>query len=239
MTRPLALGMALVAVLLLVACANAGGLLVARFAARQTEFGIRVAIGAGRARLARQLFVEALLLAMLAACRRAAHRPRRGTDARQRDPVWLRSRRVRRALRLAAGLLHGGDVNRGGADCRRAFAAARAAERSLGGAERRTRGRSSADRRATDVLIAAQIGCSLLLLVAAAAMGRTLINLESRQSRLRPIGRDRLHRRCECGADHPLAGVAGLFRRLYDGLAGHARSRTGSRWRTSACSRRA
>ena len=50
--RPLALGLALVAVLLIVACANTGGLLVARFAARQTEFGIRVAIGAGRARLA-------------------------------------------------------------------------------------------------------------------------------------------------------------------------------------------
>ena len=49
---------------MIVACANTGGLLVARFAARRTEFGVRIAIGAGHGRLARQLIVEALLLAL-------------------------------------------------------------------------------------------------------------------------------------------------------------------------------
>ena len=44
----------LVGVLLLVACANTAGLLLSRFVARQTEFGVRAAIGAGRGRLARQ-----------------------------------------------------------------------------------------------------------------------------------------------------------------------------------------
>ena len=64
--RPIVLGLLLVAVLMVIACANTGGLLVARFAARRTEFGIRIAIGAGHGRLMRQLIVEALLLATLA-----------------------------------------------------------------------------------------------------------------------------------------------------------------------------
>jgi len=61
--RPLWLGLALVAVVMLVACANTGGLLLSRFAARRGEFGVRIALGAGRWRLARQLFLEALVLA--------------------------------------------------------------------------------------------------------------------------------------------------------------------------------
>ena len=60
------LGLVLVAVLMVVACANTGGLLVARFAARRTEFGVRIAIGAGHGRLVRQLIVEALMLAVAA-----------------------------------------------------------------------------------------------------------------------------------------------------------------------------
>ena len=59
-------GLVLVGVLMMVACANTGGLLVARFAARRTEFGVRIAIGAGHGRLVRQLIVEALMLAVLA-----------------------------------------------------------------------------------------------------------------------------------------------------------------------------
>ena len=189
--KPLLSVMAMVALVLLIACSNLAGLLAARGAARQREYGIRLAIGASRGQLLRQ---SARRGARLFARRRRPRAGRRHVDvgcppedlSARRRPA--RSRRPDRPPRdsLRRGAL---------AVCRRLLWVAptlRAARLdpapTLGDAGR---GSSSAGRdalRFRQWLVTAQVAFTLVLLVAAGLFVRTLQNLGRVDLGLKPDG---------------------------------------------------
>ena len=165
--------MAMVGLVLLIACANVAGLLLVRAAGRQREIAVRLAVGASRARVVRQLLVESLLLsaAGCAAGLLAAHWASGLLNVfvpRTPYPVGFDSGLDARSIGFAMALSAAAAVLAG-------FVPALRASRPDLIVTLKTTSASTTGRRGRlrQVLVAAQVALSLVLLVAASLFTRS------------------------------------------------------------------
>jgi predicted permease len=177
--RPLLILMVTVALVLLIACVNIANLLLARAATRRKEIAVRLAVGAGRFRLIRQLLTESVLLATLGGvagllfahwCSRAllAYLPRENRAALDL-PLDARVLGFTLAVSILTGLLFG------------LAPAWQATKLDLTASlkDQTGAGASRSRLRLNKLLVVAQVALSLFLLVGAGLFARSLRNLRT------------------------------------------------------------
>ena len=176
-SQPLKILMAIVALVLLIACANIANLLLARSTARARELAMRQALGAQRMRIIRQLLTESLLLALaggalgiafaVGASRILLNMISRGSDAVPLDvSLNLRLLAFTFAVTVCTAVLFG------------TLPALRATRLQLVESLTSGRGASSPGRTPlAKILVVSQVALSLVLMVGACLFLRTLVNL--------------------------------------------------------------
>ncbi len=176
-SKPLHMLMAIVGIVLLIACANVGSLLLARATARKAEISLRMALGANRWRIVRQLVTESMLLAAIGgAC---------GVMLAQWGVVILVNLVAKESpldtrpdagvlaftvgISIVAGLLFG------------LVPAVRASKTDLASAvKEKSRTRSRFGRLGlSSAMVVLQVGLSMVLLTGAGLFARSLLNLQN------------------------------------------------------------
>jgi putative ABC transport system permease protein len=174
---------------LLVACANVAGVLLARGLARRSEMALRAALGGSRSRLVRQLLTESLILSALGLAlalgvASAGVRLIRSSvppDITQWVAGWSEIRLDARALAVAAGLAL---VTALATGLRPALTAARLSQ--SGALRHGARGSAAGGGHRRAFIVVTQMALSLVLLVAAASMLRGFGRLSERYDSLEP-----------------------------------------------------
>jgi predicted permease len=177
--KPLWLLLGLAGLVLLIAASNLGNLMLARASTREKEMAMRMAVGAGRARLIRQLLAESLLLAGIGAVvgtvlARSLSQVLMASMSTENDPLFMNLGTDWRVLGFTAALAVLTCVLFGLAPALRAtrVAPGLALKESAGGL---SKGRTRFGLRR--VLVVSQIALSLTLLVGALLFARSMNNL--------------------------------------------------------------
>jgi predicted permease len=178
-SKPLHMLMAIVGMVLLIACANVGSLLLSRAAARKAEISLRMALGATRGRIVRQLLTESMLLAIIGGVVGVLLAqwgvyllvglvaPNSPLDTRPDMGILL----FTAGVSIAAGLLFG------------LIPAVQASRTNLSSTiKEKSRTRSRFLRLSpSSMMVVLQVGLSMVLLTGAGLFARSLVNLQSEE----------------------------------------------------------